>query len=147
MKPVSTKDGVMWLKVVLAAIAATGLSAYYVNTPEKKDRSYEKLFQESIPSAVVVLIAVPLVYFILYRPGLTEAQLSEKSSAENIALLVSEHLGSKQTYSYIEGEEEALQALTVATRHAKREIRATRFFPLSIRRNYPEYADAIRGKV
>ena len=142
-----TKDAVKWFQVLLAVVLLVPICLCYVKLAKTPEPSWLNLFLDSIPSAVVVLIAVPLVYFAFYRPGLTEAQLGEVSMSDEIADLVAEKIGSKQTYTYIDGEDEALEALTVATRRAKRTIRATRFFPLAIRPHHPEYAEAIRERV
>ena len=152
-------ENIRYLKVLLASLLAIILSCLYAFCAPVNEPGFWKLFLDSIPSALIVLIASPIVYFLFYRKGLSESQDSTNEIAEEVASLVVNSLESKtkllgygnvghdHQYTYIDGQNEAMEALRLATLRAKREIRSTRFFPLAIRANHPAYAEAIRSKV
>jgi len=50
-------------------------------------------------------------------------------------------------YVYIEGEDDAMDALTAATKRARKSICSSRFFPCPIQGRYDTYAASIRGRV
>jgi hypothetical protein len=141
----SKRQIVKWFQVVMALATLAFLIFCYLSLD--KNNNWIGLFLAAIPDAIIALVAIVIVYFIFYRPGLTDSQLNEESSSEEIARLVADKISSKQIYAFIDGEAEALNALTVATKKAKREIRATRFFPTPLRSRFPEYAEAIRERV
>jgi hypothetical protein len=50
-------------------------------------------------------------------------------------------------YVYIEGEDDAMEALTAATKRARKSVCSTRFFPCPIQGRHDTYAASIRGRV
>ena len=136
--------------VCLCLIIILALVYTFFNDPGTL--GFKKLLLDLIPSSIVVLAAYPIIYFFLQKKGLSDNQ----QEIENISLSVSKMIMSEldasvgkdsSVYTYINGEVEAMEALRVATLRAESEIRSTRFFPMPIRENHPDYAEAIRSKV
>jgi len=146
------KEIIEYFSALICAITAGLLILIYLQLVPTTSPSLMNLFIESIPSAIVVLMTVPVVYFLIKQRGLTEDVGSSHEIAQRVVDSIVQFLknpsnGTEIVYHYIDGEAEAMRALTQATLRAKREVRATRFFPMAIRENHPDYAEAIRTKV
>jgi len=68
-------DSIEWLKVLLSLLAAALLAAVFLLVPaDAQSARWLQLVMATIPSALVVLVAIPIIYFLLQRRGLTSAQ-------------------------------------------------------------------------
>jgi len=81
-------DSVEWLKVLLSLVAAALLVVIFLAVPvDNQSARWLQLVMAAIPSGLVVLIAVPIIYFILEKKGLTrQMQLSEMADATRTQL-------------------------------------------------------------
>ncbi len=68
------RDPTRWLAAILALVAAAGLVALYASLePQSHNQSpnwFVQLLVHGLPDAIVVLIAIPIVYFIFELPGI-----------------------------------------------------------------------------
>ncbi len=86
-------NNVRWLSVIIATISAISLAAIYVvwQPPKETNRLIELIFQ-IIPSAIVVLIAIPIVYFIFDRKGIYLNDSSEIDANSLVAQIDGEKI-------------------------------------------------------
>lgn len=72
--PKSVLEHIEWLKVLLAVTAAMTLASIYALwTPDEGNR-LGALIIDAIPSAIVILLAIPVFYWVFYRWGLSPPQ-------------------------------------------------------------------------
>lgn len=89
MSPDNHLRQIQWLTTLLASLAIVLVSVVYVFWKPPDDHRFAKLILDAIPSAIVALIAIPVVYFIFTRQGIaTRRQIDP----EQIAALVSQKL-------------------------------------------------------
>jgi hypothetical protein len=68
-------ESVEWLKVLLSLVAAALLAVVFVLVPvDGQSSRWLQLLMATIPEALVVLVAIPIIYFLLQRRGLTSEQ-------------------------------------------------------------------------
>jgi len=68
-------DNIEWLKVLLSLMAAALLAVLFLLVPvDSQSARWLQLVMATIPSALVVLVAFPIIYFLLQRRGLTAEQ-------------------------------------------------------------------------
>ena len=87
-------DGIEWLKVVLAIVVIVPLSLLYVFWQPPQNNMLGQLVINSIPSAIVVLIAIPVVYFVFRGRRLDIAQGVDP---ENLAASIARRLSEERT--------------------------------------------------
>ena len=69
------KDHIEWLKVLLSLLAAGLLVVIFLSVPvDNQSPRWLQLMIGIIPDALVVLIAIPIIYFLLEKRGLTWQQ-------------------------------------------------------------------------
>jgi hypothetical protein len=71
----AVNDNIEWLKVLLSLMAAALLAVIFLLVPvDGQSPRWLQLVMATIPSALVVLVAFPIIYFLLQRRGLTAEQ-------------------------------------------------------------------------
>lgn len=60
----ANREGIEWLRVVLAVVTIVALALVYIFWRPPLNNMLGQLVISCIPAAIVVLIAVPIIYFV-----------------------------------------------------------------------------------
>lgn len=92
-------DEIEWYRVIISFLASIILSLLYIKFPPSTYNNIVwDLAYNCIPSSIVVLIAVPIIYIISYRKGITFEQKTDHSLfyiLEEVRSIKNEAIGNK----------------------------------------------------
>ncbi len=90
-------DIVQWFKVLLAIAGIMILILVYFFVEPNPESKLITLLLTVLPDGIMILIAIPIIYLLFYRRGLSESQLETNIDAQELAQYIAENLSNPKS--------------------------------------------------